>query len=110
MEKKKDGSYSARSSVMSSQELGLVSAYVSHKVRQIGQEILGGHKEVNPYEKGSNEACTYCAYKKVCGFDPGIPGYRRRLLKELDRQEAFESMEEELGDEHRIYAGSTEGH
>ena len=110
VEKKKDGSYSARSSVMSSQELGLVSAYVSHKVRQIGQEILGGHKEVNPYEKGSNEACTYCAYKKVCGFDPGIPGYRRRLLKELDRQEAFESMEEELGDEHRIYAGSTEGH
>ncbi|MDE7222820.1 MAG: exodeoxyribonuclease V subunit gamma, partial [Acetatifactor sp.] len=39
VEKKKDGSYSARSSVMSGQELGVVSAYVSHKVRQIGREI-----------------------------------------------------------------------
>lgn len=110
VEKKKDGSYSARSGVMSSQELGLVSAYVSHKVRQIGQEILAGHKEVNPYEKGSQEACAYCAYKKVCGFDLGVPGYRRRLLKELDKQEIFESMEEELGDEHTVYPGPAEGH
>jgi len=110
VEKKKDGSYSARSSVMSSRELGLVSAYVSHKVRQIGREILAGHKEINPYEKGSSEACAYCVYKKVCGFDPGIPGYHKRLLKELDKQEAFESMEEELGNEHTIYAGPAEGH
>lgn len=96
VEKKKDGSYSARSSVMSGQELGLVSAYVSHKVRQIGREILEGHMELNPYEKGSDQACTYCAYKKVCGFDPGIPGYRKRLLKDLDKQEALSGMEEEL--------------
>ena len=98
VEKKKDGSYSARSSVMSSRELGLVSSYVSHKVRQIGQEILGGHTEINPYEKGSDQACAYCAYKKVCGFDPGIPGYRRRQLKDLDQQEALHSMERQLED------------
>lgn len=97
VEKKKDGSYSARSSIMSSREMGLVSDYVSHKVRQIGQEILAGHMEINPYEKGTEEACTYCAYKKVCGFDPGIPGYRKRQLKELDQQETLSSMEEQLG-------------
>lgn len=96
VEKKKDGSYSARSSIMSGQELGLVSAYVSHKVRQIGREILEGHMEVNPYEKGGDQVCTYCAYKKVCGFDIGIPGYRKRMLKELDKQEALEGMEGEL--------------
>ncbi|MDE7222435.1 MAG: PD-(D/E)XK nuclease family protein, partial [Acetatifactor sp.] len=82
--------------VMSGQELGVVSAYVSHKVRQIGREILEGHMELNPYEKGSDQACTYCAYKKVCGFDPGIPGYHKRLLKDLDKQEALSGMEEEL--------------
>lgn len=101
VEKKKDGSYSARSSIMSGQELGLVSAYVSHKVRQIGREILEGHMEVNPYEKGSDQACTYCAYKKVCGFDIGIPGYRRRMLKELNKQEALDGMEGELENEER---------
>lgn len=97
VEKKKDGSYSARSSVMSSRELEVVSAYVTHKVRQIGREVLEGHMEVNPYEKGSSEACTYCAYKNVCGFDPGIPGYHKRQLKELDRQDIFQGMEEVLG-------------
>lgn len=97
VEKKKDGSYSARSSLMSSRELGVVSAYVSHKVRQIGREILEGHTEINPYEKGSSEACTYCAYKKVCGFDLSIPGYRRRVLQDMDRQAVFETMETELG-------------
>ncbi len=97
VEKKKDGSYSARSSVMSSRELEVVSAYVTHKVRQIGREVLEGHMEVNPYEKGSSEACTYCAYKNVCGFDPGIPGYHKRQLKELDQQDIFQGMEEVLG-------------
>lgn len=94
VEKKGDGSYTARSGVMSGRELGVVSAYVSRKVRQIGREILEGHVEVNPYEKGSEQACTYCAYKKVCGFDPSIPGYRRRQLPEMDRQEILEAMEE----------------
>lgn len=82
---------------MSSRELEVVSAYVTHKVRQIGREVLEGHMEVNPYEKGSSEACTYCAYKNVCGFDPGIPGYHKRQLKELDRQDIFQGMEEVLG-------------
>lgn len=120
VEKKKDGSYSARSSIMSGQELGVVSAYVSHKVRQIGQEILEGRMELNPFEKGSDQACTYCAYKKVCGFDLGIPGYHKRLLKDLGRQEALEVMGEELAggsgtlverssDEHSVYGGSAEG-
>ncbi len=96
VEKKKDGSYSARSGVMSSREMGVVSAYVSQKVRQIGREILEGHKEINPYEKGSSEACTYCAYKKVCGFDVSIPGYRKRVLRDLDKQAVFQGMEEAL--------------
>lgn len=96
VERKKDGSYSARSGVMSSREMEVVSAYVSHKVRQIGREILEGHKEVNPYEKGSTEACAYCAYKKVCGFDVSIPGYRKRVLQDLDKQTVFENMEEVL--------------
>ena len=97
VEKKKDGTLSARSSIMSREEMQVVSGYVNAKIRKIGQEILSGHKDINPYEKGMAGACTYCAYKKVCGFDPAIPGYKKRALEELSQEEALKKMEEELG-------------
>ena len=96
VERKKDGSLGARSGVMSSEELQLISNYVNHKVRTIGREILDGHKEVNPYAIDKKEACEYCAYKKVCGFDPSLPGYEKRKLEQASKEEIFEKMKEEL--------------
>ena len=97
VEKKKDGTFSARSSIMSREELQIVSDYVNVKIKKIGQEILSGHKEINPYEKGTTSACTYCAYKKVCGFDPGVPGYKKRSLGDLSEEEVLYKMKEEMG-------------
>lgn len=97
VEKKKDGSFSSRSSVMSSGELKVVSDYVNHKVKEIGRDILEGSIAVNPYEKGTSGACTYCAYRKVCGFDSTIPGYKMRSLEDLDKEELFRRMEEGIG-------------
>lgn len=94
VEKKKDGSFSARSGILSREELQLVSAYVDTKIRQIGREILDGKIAANPYEKGNEEACTYCAYKKVCGFDGSIPGYEKRQLEDLDKQTLMQRMQE----------------
>lgn len=94
VEKKKDGSFSARSSVMSGEELRVVSDYVNRKVKEIGRDILDGSISMNPYEKGQSDACTYCAYRKVCGFDAGIPGYEKRSLEELDKAEIFKRMQE----------------
>lgn len=94
VEKKKDGSFSARSGVLSREELQVVSAYVDTKIREIGREILDGKIAANPYEKGNEEACTYCAYKKVCGFDGSIPGYEKRQLENLDKQTLMQRMQE----------------
>lgn len=94
VEKKKDGSFSARSGILSREELHVVSAYVDTKIRQIGREILDGKIAANPYEKGNEEACTYCAYKKVCGFDGSIPGYEKRQLEDLDQQTLMQRMQE----------------
>lgn len=94
VEKKKDGSFSARSGILSREEMQLVSAYVDAKIRDIGREILDGKIAANPYEKGNEEACTYCAYKKVCGFDGSIPGYEKRQLEDLDKQTLMQRMQE----------------
>lgn len=96
VERKKDGSLSARSDVMTGEDLQLISNYVNHKIRSLGKEILAGKKEVNPYEEGKKHACEYCAYKKVCGFDPSLPGYEKRKLESLEDDVIKNKMKEEL--------------
>lgn len=110
VEKKKDGSFSSRSGVMSSGELQVISNYVNHKVKEIGRGILEGKIEVNPYEMGQSEACTYCAYRKVCGFDGSIPGYEKRSLEDLDQPEILKRMQEEEEHGNQLYPPTTEGY
>lgn len=95
VEYKKDGQLSQRSSVLSTEELQEISAYVNKKVHRFGKEILDGKVEVKPYESGKDTACTYCSFKGVCGFDEGIPGFASRRLKSMDRNEAMEAIRQE---------------
>ncbi|MCM1186032.1 MAG: helicase-exonuclease AddAB subunit AddB [Lachnoclostridium sp.] len=97
VEKKKDGSFTARSGIMSREELGVLSDYVNYKMRCIGREILDGKISINPYEKGSENACAYCEYKKVCGYDGAIPGYEKRTLQEWDKEELMKRMHTDCG-------------
>ena len=99
VEKKKDGSFSSRSGILTREEMQLVSSYVDTRIRDIGREILNGKIAASPYEKGNEEACTYCAYKKVCGFDGSIPGYEKRQLEDLDKQTLMQRMQETVEEE-----------
>ncbi len=92
LERKKDGNFSAASSVISEEDMRTVSNYVNRKIRSLGREILDGTIAVNPCELGSEKACTYCVYKRVCGFDAGAEGYQPRKLEKLKAQEALEKM------------------
>lgn len=96
IELKKDGTVSARSSVLSSDELTQVSNYVNHKIRCIGKEIMNGNLSINPYEKGSRSACTFCAYHAVCGFDKKIDGFKMRNLTDYSKEEVLDKMAGEI--------------
>lgn len=98
VELKKDGTVSARSSVLSSDELTQVSDYVNHKIRRIGKEIMNGNFPLNPYEKGNRSACTFCAYHAVCGFDKRIEGCEVRNLTDYSKEEILEKMVIEAGE------------
>lgn len=97
VERKKDGSFSARSSVMSREELETISDYVNQKIGWIGTRILQGDMALNPYEKGAESACAYCAYKSVCGFDGRIAGYRKRKLETMTKDEIMDKIAKETG-------------
>lgn len=95
--KKKDGSFTQASSVLSEEDFETVSNYVSHKIKELGTSILDGSIALNPYEQKEQAACTYCAYKGVCGFDKKLGAGLVRRLEELDSEQAIEKMREDGG-------------
>lgn len=99
VERKKDGSFSTSSSVIAKEDYETVSAFVNHKIRQFGREILSGNIAVNPCEIGAGTSCSYCAYKDVCGFDDKIPGYEMRTLRKLTEDEVMQKMRKETAGE-----------
>ena len=97
VERKSDGSLSARSNVVNRQDYEVISNYVNRKMHQFGTEILQGNIEVNPCEQGNTESCTYCTFREICAFDGKIPGFEKRkpghgmdVLK--DEQDILEKM------------------
>ncbi len=112
LERKKDGSFSAYSSVMSEEDMKVVSSYVNKKIKQIGTGIMDGTISVNPYEQNAEQACTYCAYKRICGFDRRIDGYRMRKLEKMSADDALMKMRAECGEESNgnfLYENTTAG-
>ena len=117
VERKKDGSFSARSSILQENDFRVISDYVNLKIKEIGKGILDGNIALNPYVQGSGQsakdACTYCPYSRVCGFDRKIPGFRKRELEKLEEEEALEKIKKALegaGNGSDIYTGSAGDH
>lgn len=92
IERKKDGDYSVRSSIIDAEDLQEVSAYVNRKIKEIGREILDGRIEAEPCSQGADTACDDCSFRSVCGFDDRIDGYEYRRLEELSKEEALKRM------------------
>lgn len=99
VERKRDGSFAARSGTMAKEDYKTVSQFVNHKIRQFGREILEGNIAVNPCEQGGRKSCTYCAYKGVCDFEEKAAGYEMRSLASLPEEELLEKMQEEMQEE-----------
>ena len=69
--------------------------YVEKKIAAIGRDIASGKMIASPYREGDENACTYCPYNSVCGFDRDIKGYEYRDIKGLSDDEALQRMREE---------------
>ena len=98
----RDGSFSKRSSVASRKQFDALGAYVRRKICDIRESILDGNAAVEPYELGKKNACTYCPYLTVCGFDRKIPGYEFHRMSSIEEDALWKKImkgEEENGSE-----------
>ncbi|RKM63268.1 helicase-exonuclease AddAB subunit AddB [Butyrivibrio sp. XB500-5] len=90
----KSGDITAASSTVTNEDYSAISGFVDKKIREFGKNILNGDIKVNPYEMNNRDACKYCSYKGICGFDDKIPGYSKREL-DLDDKDAMERIRNE---------------
>lgn len=74
---KKDGSLSVNSlkKVKSLAEMRQLVRYVEKKLKEGGGAILQGEIAPLPYRRGNRNACQYCLYRTVCGFDSKREGF-----------------------------------
>jgi ATP-dependent helicase/nuclease subunit B len=91
----KDGTFRKTSSVATREQFARLGHYVQNKIEDIRKSILEGDAQVSPYELDKQDACTYCPYKTVCGYDRKIPGFEHRRLKKLDAAQIWKAIEEE---------------
>lgn len=90
------GTFSSNSKVANQEEFAIMMDYVQDKAKKIGREILKGNTSVNPFERQKENACEYCPYKEVCGFDEKLPGYGYRRLESYKSGELWKLMKEEM--------------
>lgn len=90
------GTFSSNSKVANQEEFAIMMDYVQDKAKKIGREILKGNTNVNPFERQKENACEYCPYKEVCGFDEKLQGYGYRRLENYKSDELWPLMKEEM--------------
>ena len=94
--KNKSGEFSKTSSVLSQEDFTEISYFVNQKMKEIGSSILNGEIAWNPYTKTNGDACEYCSYKSVCGFDKKLGGHLYHELEDLSKEEAMERIRAEI--------------
>ncbi|WP_455503273.1 helicase-exonuclease AddAB subunit AddB [Blautia sp.] len=92
----KDGSFRKNSSVATREQFDILNRYVKNKISHIRKSIMSGDAQVAPYMLGKKNACTYCPYSGVCGFDMEIPGYEFRRLKNFADEELWNAFAKEV--------------
>ena len=80
----KGGGLSKTSRVYTADEYAQMSRELKETLCRLAEDILDGRTDAAPVRTDANHsACTWCPYKDACGFDPRIPGYEYRDLKDL---------------------------
>lgn len=92
--KKKDGSFSSASKVLSTEHMELLSEYVNEKMASLGREILSGKIDVKPCTTGkaNDNTCTYCSFSSICMFSSKLEGFAARELEDLSENDALVRM------------------
>ena len=89
---KNDGTPDAYSRTANRETFDLVQSYAERKAQALALEIAEGKVAAEPYRSKERNACAWCEFRDLCGFDERIPGCSFRRVPERDEEEIFEAM------------------
>lgn len=84
----------SKENMLSEEQFDLLRRHTRRKLTQLAQGIMDGEAKVSPAQTKGIEACKYCRYRSVCGFDESLPGCARRELK-MESTEVLETIKKE---------------
>ncbi len=79
-------------SVVSLEAYGKIFSYLDNKLLKMAESLYNGDIVREP-AKGAADACKYCDYRKVCGFEEGKPSH---TVTNMGLEEALKTLEIEL--------------
>lgn len=71
--------------------------YCGFIMQDAGRKILEGSIEINPYKDGMKNACEWCPYHAVCGFDAQMDGFSFRKLPPLKAEDIWPRIGKKAG-------------
>lgn len=89
----KDGNISkSRSNAITREEFSKLQQTAQKVIKQIAKEILEGNIDIKPayYKKNKIDACKYCEYKSICGFNPKVHNYL--YIENKTKEEILEKL------------------
>lgn len=97
VQRRKDGSFTAASGVITDQDYGIVSSYVNERIRAFGKRILDGDISVNPYEmKGEKVPAHGAGSSRSADLIPRWTASGRENFDALDEDEVMERLKNHL--------------
>lgn len=88
----KNGKITGGDSVVSSYEMDRILDYAKYSIAQMAEDLLNGEIAARPL-KGEYDACSYCPYFSICGYEEkeeGVLGIRQ------DKEEVLNTLQKEL--------------
>ena len=94
----KNGTFRKGTKVISEGDFRLIERYTKQLIRDLQAQIRAGNVQIGPAVKKPEDpgSCQYCDYKSVCAFDPKLPGYKKKIMKEQKLNNMFQTMSEVL--------------
>jgi len=87
------GVFNKHAEVLTPEELKTVMKYSDYMAKERAGKILEGEIAIHPTAKGS---CEYCEFRASCSFDRKIPGYEKRTLGKMNKDEMIQKMNEKM--------------
>jgi ATP-dependent helicase/nuclease subunit B len=90
---KKDGGLAKSDALIPEQYMKMLMDEAKEQTVRLGDEMLTGAIDTNPYLYEKKKPCEYCAFRQVCGFNIGFSGYHYRRIQKQKMIEVFGNRE-----------------